>query len=309
MPENYTLSVVMSVYNNSDHLEKTIDSILNQTHADFELIIINDGSTDNSQQILQTVAEKDSRIRLFQQPNNGLTNALIFGCEQATAKYIARHDVGDRSSADRFTKQLRYLESNRDCAVVFSQFRSVDKLDNIIHTYSPTENAFRSSIEIGDHDICAPSHHGCAMFRKACYSMAGGYRRQFYFTQDLDLWVRMSEYGKIHLIEEFLYDTLIATDTISGKFQPLQKQYHDIIIESAHRRREGKSDAGALARAEKIRPTTSVLRLNSNASNTLYFMASCLINTNPSLAKAYLKQALRKNPAHLKAWYKLLFKA
>ncbi len=308
MPAQAKLSVVMSVYNNSNLLEKTIDSILNQSYVDFELIIINDGSTDNAQQILQKVAAIDRRVRLFEQSNKGLTNALIFGCKQATAGFIARHDVGDVSSPDRFAKQLDYLQTHNDCAVVFTEYRCVDESGNIIYNFQPRENVFQSSVNINKHDIYAPSHHGCAMFKKDCYLKAGAYREQFHFTQDLDLWVRMSEHGKIHLVEELLYDALIAADTISGKYHPLQKQYHDIIIESARLRRQGKSDDSALARAQRITPTTSALRLNNSASSTLYFMASCLMDENPALASEYLKRALRKNPAHLKAWYKLLFK-
>ena len=298
----------MSVYNSSDQLEKSIGSILNQSFDDFELIIINDGSTDNSQQLLQTFAASDNRVKLYQQSNKGLTNALIFGCNQASADYIARHDVGDHSATDRFEKQFDYLRSNPQCAAVFSQFQSIDELGNVIYRFSPTAQAIQSSLDIASNDISTPSHHGSAMFSKAYYLKVGGYRQAFYFTQDLDLWVRMSEHGKIHLIEEILYDTLIATNTISGKYHPLQKQYHEIIIESAKLRRSGKSDAAVLIKAQQIKPTTSTVQLSNNAASTLYFMASCLINENPLLAKQYLKQALAKNPVHLKAWYKLLFK-
>lgn len=308
MPAQTKLSVVMSVYNNSYRLADTIDSILNQTFVDFELIIINDGSTDSSQQILQQVAAGDSRIRLFEQSNAGLTRALIFGCEHACAPFIARHDVGDRSAPDRFVKQLSHLQANRECAAVFSYFNCIDELGNVVYSYRPDQDEFKASIDTGNRDIYAPSHHGCAMFSKAHYLKAGGYRQQFHFTQDLDLWVRMSEHGEIHLIEEYLYDALIATNTISGKYRPLQKQYHDIIIESAKLRRNGKCDASALAKAENIRPTSSAIHLRRNASSTLYFIASCLLDDNPSLAKRYLKMALSKNPANLKAWYKLLFK-
>ena len=308
MPEHPKLSVVMSIYNNSDQLEDTIDSISKQTFSDFELIIINDGSTDDSQQILEKIAARDCRIKLFRQSNQGLTKALIFGCKQATAAYIARHDAGDHSLANRFEKQFAYLYSHADCAAVFSHFNTVDELGHTICKHCPETNAIQSSINIDNNDISAPSHHGSAMFSKAYYLKAGGYRQEFHFTQDLDLWIRMSEHGRIHLLEEHLYDALIATSTISGRYHPLQKQYHDIIIESAKQRRNGQSDARTLAKAQTIRPTRSPLKLQKNESDTLYFMASCLLDENPSLAKYYLQQALKKNPAHLKAWYKLLLK-
>ena len=308
MPAHHNLSVVMSVYNHSDQLEKSIESILNQSHADFELIIINDGSTDNTQQVLQGFAANDSRINIIQQANMGLTRALITGCNQSKASYIARHDVGDYSTPDRFEKQLDYLKTHNDCAVVFSHFRGVDQSGNVVYRFTPSAQSVQSSIDIDNNDISTPSHHGCAMFNKASYVKAGGYRPEFYLTQDLDLWIRLSEHGHIHVIEDSLYDALIATDTLSGKYSGLQKQYHDIIIESAQLRRKGLSDAAALTKADAIRPTANTLQLKQNASNTLYFMASCLLETDPALAKTYLKQALKKNPAHLKAWYKLVFK-
>ena len=298
----------MSVYNSSNQLEESIDSILQQSHDDFELIIINDGSTDNSQQILQSIAATDKRIKLFQQSNKGLTASLIFGCNQASADYIARHDVGDRSATDRFKKQWHYLNAHRDCAAVFTQFQSIDDQGTVIFKFCPTVKTVESSINIDNEDISTPSHHGSVMFSKKHYQNSGGYRQQFHFTQDLDLWIRMSEHGTIHLIEEILYDALIGTDTISGKYHPLQKQYHDIIIESAKLRRSGQSESNALSKASRIKPTTSTLQLNNNASGTLYFMASCLVSENPAMAKRYLKQAIRKNPMHLKAWYKLIFK-
>ena len=298
----------MGVYNCADRLDDTINSILKQTHHDFELIIINDGSTDNSRQILESFAAGDRRIRLFHQPNKGLTRSLIFGCNQAGGQFIARHDAGDRSTPQRFEKQIAYLQSHDDCAAVFSHFNTVDEPGHIICRHRPNMDTIPSRLNINNQNIAAPSHHGSVMFSKAFYLKAGGYRQEFHFTQDLDLWIRMSEHGRIHLIEEHLYDALIGTDTISGRYHSLQKKYHDIIIESARQRRQGNSDDTALARARTIKPTNSIMQLNKNESGTLYFMASCLMAENPRLARHYLKKALKKNPAHLKAWCKLLLK-
>lgn len=308
MPQIHELSVVMSVYNSAKQLNATIKSILQQTFADFEFIIVNDGSTDDSREILEKFAAGDPRIRLFNQPNRGLTHALIFACQQANGRYIARQDAGDRSTPERLKTQLAYLTAHQDCAAVFSHYNTVDELGHTIYEHTPGNSAVQSAIQIDDHHIATPSHHGTVMFSKTCYLKAGGYRREFHFTQDLDLWIRMSEHGRIHLIEQRLYDALIATNTISGRYHSLQKKYHDIIIESAQQRRNGKSDAAALTRASAIKPARSVLQLIKNQSATLYFIASCLIAENPSLARYYLKKTLRTNPLHLKAWYKLLVK-
>ena len=90
-----SVSVIMSVYNGANHLVKSVESILVQEGVDFEFIIVNDGSTDESGEILEAFARRDNRIRVIEQENTGLTKALIRGCKEARGKYIARQDVDD----------------------------------------------------------------------------------------------------------------------------------------------------------------------------------------------------------------------
>src|SRR4029079_15350055 len=99
------VSVVMSVYNGAETLHETMESILSQERVAIEFIIINDGSTDGSDDILSQYARKDPRVRVIHQKNKGLTCALIRGCEEAKGEYIARQDVGDVSMPDRLRRQ------------------------------------------------------------------------------------------------------------------------------------------------------------------------------------------------------------
>ena len=306
MPSIPLVSVVMGVHNNADQLPQSIQSILNQSFTDFEFIIINDGSSDHSQRVLEKLAQTDSRIKLLHQDNNGLTKSLITGCELARGKYIARQDVGDFSQPQRFQKQINYFKENNECGLVFCDFKTVDSLGNEICENRPSLHQINNALKIENGELAAPGHHGSAMFTKTCYLNAGGYREQFYFTQDLDLWVRMSEQADFHVIEEVLYHCLIAVDAISGKYHRLQKQYHAIIIESAQLRRQGKSEQAILEKAASIRPTSSNFFLGVEKSRTLYFMASCLHDRQPEQARMYLKNALSENPFNMKAWYKLL---
>src|SRR5215472_5045758 len=101
MNGNPEVSVVMSVYNNAPDLARTLDSILSQEGVDFEFIVVNDGSSDQSGQILNKYAQRDSRLRIIHQENAGLTRALIRGCDVARGEYIARQDAGDFSLPDR----------------------------------------------------------------------------------------------------------------------------------------------------------------------------------------------------------------
>ena len=104
------LSVVMSVYNGETYLAESIESILRQTYKNFEFIIINDGSTDSSAEIIDTFAASDDRIVVIHQTNSGLTRSLNAGIKNARGEYIARQDADDESFPHRFTRQMEYLK-------------------------------------------------------------------------------------------------------------------------------------------------------------------------------------------------------
>ena len=97
MSTNPEVSVVMSVYNGASNLAATMDSILSQEGVELEFIVVNDGSTDETGEILDDYARRDDRVRVIHQENTGLTRALIRGCAAATGEFIARQDAGDVS--------------------------------------------------------------------------------------------------------------------------------------------------------------------------------------------------------------------
>ena len=121
MEKNPLISVVMSVYNAETYLSHAIESVLNQTYDNFEFIIIEDCSTDNSKEILQNYAIVDSRIKIIYKEKNkgtlGFIENLNFGIENARGKYIARMDADDICHRERFEKQVSFLENN-----LFSKF-------------------------------------------------------------------------------------------------------------------------------------------------------------------------------------------
>ena len=121
------ITVLMSVYNGEEYLRIAIDGILNQTYNDFEFIIINDGSTDQSRNIICSYTDK--RIKLIDNDkNNGLIYSLNKGIENASGKYIARMDADDISLPTRLQKQFDYLESNKHFALVGSSAILIDEL-------------------------------------------------------------------------------------------------------------------------------------------------------------------------------------
>ena len=110
---NPIISVVMSVYNGEKYLSEAIESVLNQTYKDFEFIIVNDGSTDNSLEIIKEYQNQDERIVLISRENKGLVASLNEGIEKAKGKYIARMDADDICLATRFEEQIEYMEKNK----------------------------------------------------------------------------------------------------------------------------------------------------------------------------------------------------
>jgi glycosyltransferase involved in cell wall biosynthesis len=110
------MSVVMSVYNGVNRLHETMESILSQEGVSLEFIVIDDGSKDGSDVVLDNYARHDARVRIVHQENQGLTRALIRGCEAARGKYIARQDAGDISLPNRLRLQKAVLDQQEDCA-------------------------------------------------------------------------------------------------------------------------------------------------------------------------------------------------
>ena len=126
------ISVILACYNTERYIASAVKSILAQTFGDFELILINDGSTDRSTEICKSLAAQDNRIRLISRPNKGLTKTLNEGLALATAPLIARMDADDISLPTRFEKQVAYLNANPDCVCVGSRVTLIDPYDSPI---------------------------------------------------------------------------------------------------------------------------------------------------------------------------------
>src|SRR5436309_3301433 len=181
MTDTPDISVVMSVYNGAAHLRKTVDSILSQEAVELELIVVNDGSVDETGKILDEYSNHDCRVRVIHQENRGLTRALIAGCASAKGKYIARQDLGDISVPGRLLKQLNCIEHNIDCAFVSCGTRFIGPEGE--HLYDVKDEApgeMASLLTLDLRYIRGPSHHGSTFFSRDRYERVGGYRPEFY---------------------------------------------------------------------------------------------------------------------------------
>ena len=300
------VSVVMSVYNGAATLRESVQSVLSQEDVDFEFIIVDDGSTDASPAILDECARADRRIRVIHQENRGLTRALIRGCGTATGEFIARQDCGDVSLPGRLRAELRMMESGPDVALVSCGTCFVGPAGERLYEVSIADgDAANGLMALDIRKARGPAHHGSTLFRRELYERVGGYRQQFFFAQDLDLWTRLIEHGRHVALPDVLYQANFALGSISGQHRREQIACARILLECARLRRASLDEAPALARAAAILPARRKLKAADRAA-AMYFVGVCLRRRADPRARQYFRDALRANPLHLKSAVRLL---
>jgi glycosyltransferase involved in cell wall biosynthesis len=207
------ISVVMSVYNGGKYLKLAVESILNQSFKDFEFIIINDGSTDKSLDLLKSFQKQDERIKIISRENKGLISSLNEGIKLAQGEYITRMDADDISKTTRLEKQLKYMEEN-NLMVCGAWAQGIDELGNKIKdmNYPPSEKKIKSSSLLHN-----PFIHPSVMFRKDVFKKAGGYKKFFKHIEDYELWTRIVFKYKTGNIPEALLEYRLHNDQITQR--------------------------------------------------------------------------------------------
>lgn len=192
------ISVVMPVYNAESFLNEAIESILNQTFGDFEFIIINNASTDNSKKIIHSYS--DPRIKYIENDvNMGLVYSLNKGIDSSSGKYIARMDADDISMPERFFKQVNFLEQNASVGICGSWFENFGNITGISQ-YPADENTIRFKMLYQ-----LPVLHPSVLIRKNILDKYGlKYNSNFKQGEDYDLFVRIAEVSNIANIPEVL---------------------------------------------------------------------------------------------------------
>lgn len=296
------VSVIMSVYNGERYLREAIDSILAQKFTDFELLVIDDGSTDRTLEIV--CSYPDPRIRVLAEHHRGLVSALNRGLAEARGPYIARMDADDVSLPTRLMKQVTFLEDHQDVVMVGSWARLIDE-------YSLPTGVSRMT-PAGDRQLhvalCATNQfvHGSVMMRREAVLALRGYRPAFETTEDYDLWLRLAAVGKLANLAEPLYELRIheSSKTVN---EGRKKQRHY----SARAQRstlEHYLHGLKSKRSSKMWPSlaTSDLRQRSCAGLgevTLSDWAQiCLWQRHIGLSIYLLFRALASQPRHANLW-------
>jgi glycosyltransferase involved in cell wall biosynthesis len=184
------ISVILPAFNAAAYVQEAVVSILEQTFGDFELILIDDGSSDETPAILDCLARGDARIRLIRQENAGVVAALNRGLSLARGRYVARMDADDRAYPERFAAQFDFLEAHPEVAVLGSFVRFIDGAGTAFGEWRvpATNRDIKASLLGGD----CPLPHPSVMARREVLVAVGGYCDRFSHAEDFELWLRLS---------------------------------------------------------------------------------------------------------------------
>jgi glycosyltransferase involved in cell wall biosynthesis len=298
------VSVVMSVYNDESYIREAVESILNQTFKDFEFIIINDGSTDRTRDILLLYTDK--RIRLFDQENRGLTKSLNRGLSLAKGSYIARMDGNDISEPERFAEEVRLLEQNEKIGLVGTYAYRMDEQSQIVslYTYKTTTEEIREDLWV-DCSFC----HSSVMFRKICAEEVGMYREKVGPSEDYDLWFRIAERFDVANLPMPLHKFRINSlgVTVARRFEQLR--YIMLVRLLAEERKKYGRDSLELwspeeieAKLENFLPKTPENERTVLASNYVYLADVYYVTGDYRRSLTWIARFLWLKPVNLQGW-------
>lgn len=236
------ISVVMSVYNGGSYLSEAIDSVLCQTFGNFEFIIVNNGSTDRTEEILQKYAAKDDRIRVI---TNRRTLTYVegraIGIRRVITEWFALMDADDICEPDRFEKQInliRKADGLLGAVGTWARYINSNGEDLGVMRMEPTTRA--KYIKMYENNEAIVLNDPSAIIRREAYELVGGYRKECVPAADLDLWYRISEIkNEILIIPEYLMKYRIHADGNSVAKTMFQRKKTHFINYNMRRRRNG----------------------------------------------------------------------
>lgn len=214
------VSVVLAVYNGEAFIQKAIESVLKQSYTNWELIIINDGSTDQTPHIIAQY--KDERIRIITNEQNlKLIASLNKGLHLADGEFIARLDADDICYEDRFAIQVDHLSKNPNVGLVATGYRMFDHAGRErIKSEEIDARAMRQRLA-----FINPIRHSSVMFRSSLLNeKTKGYSHDFKHAEDYELWIRLAKFSDVVVIPDVLVSCLVHNDSISEQFSKGMRQ-------------------------------------------------------------------------------------
>jgi len=246
-----SVDVLLPVRNGAPYLRDAIESILAQSFKDFRLLIIDDGSTDETPAIAAAFADHDPRIVLVTSNGTGLIDALNLGIARSTSPLIARMDADDLALPNRFERQIGYLQTHPNVDVVGSWVQPIDLNNQDLgsETRYPTgPDEIRSCLFSGQNPIANPS----ILMRRTAIEKVGGYRKPMQTAEDFDLWLRVADIGDLANLPEVLLRYRVHPNQVSAAQRLTQSFAAEFAFISSEERRRGNVDPAEQARGSEI---------------------------------------------------------
>jgi glycosyltransferase involved in cell wall biosynthesis len=207
-------SFLIPVRDGSRFVVASLESVLAQTDPDLEVVVVDDGSTDDTVALVEALQSRDARVRLLRHTRgSGLVDALSFGLEHVRGDFVARLDADDLAVRDRLEKQLRFLNAHPAVAVVGSALELVDSDGFPVGRVDQPTDPSTVSVRLLQGNVLA---HSAVVIRRDCLDAVGGYRATFAHAEDYDLWLRMAERHELANIAEPLTRYRIHADQVSA---------------------------------------------------------------------------------------------
>ncbi len=293
---NTLISIVIPIYNHGDYLKQSIDSVLNNCSYSYELILVNDGSTDNTSKILDTYKEHHS-IKIIEQDNQGISNALNNGFNNTKGKFITWSSADNLYKNNALDKLSEFLTNNPDIDLVYSDVELIDENSKsfknsnyrVQNQDKNNTSILRLPREVDTLSLYSDNFiNACFLYRRWIFDLLGGYKKEFIGFEDYEYWLRVLAAGKIsHLnTKDVLYSYRLHQDTLTNnlnhhelqnKQKHVVKEYQDIILNDTNL--ECSNNSRNIQEADNLELT------NYQNKDLEVFLKSLPATYNPSLAK------------------------
>ncbi|HKI68413.1 MAG TPA: glycosyltransferase, partial [Verrucomicrobiae bacterium] len=294
-----TVSVLLPVHNGARYLSVAVQSVLSQTFKDFELLVMDDGSTDESLAILWGYERIDPRVKAYHTENKGVSSAINSLINLARGKYLARMDADDCCLPARLKAQLKFLEQHPDHVAVGSWVQLMTEGGLPIGTLKlPIKHEEIDRLNLEGHVSLA---HPSVMMRASALDASDIYSPQFEVAEDLDLWLRLAEVGKLANLPEVLLKYRLTADSLSVRGQDKGLSLVRFACEEAYRRRGIK---GRTTISKHWRPSPDRNSLHEYAVRYGWMAWS---NNYRQTWRHFVRQALELRPFAVSTWRLIVF--
>ena len=261
----------MPVYNGASYLRQAMASLRWQTFSDWEFLCVNDGSTDRSLAILQAFAQADARIRILNQDNRGIVEALNRGILAAKADWIARMDCDDVARPDRLATQFQFVQENPNCLVVGSHVLMTDPDgDPLKEQRYPSEHDEIEKLLLNRN--AGSIAHPTVLMRRDAVIAAGLYRQRFQWVEDADLWLRLARRGQLANIARVLLHYRLHEQSVCRQRGGQQRERMRQLLQEAHAERGiAMPPTASLANDDRKKPSSILGKWARQAARAGYY--------------------------------------